>query len=130
MFDPNNAPIGQLIDAQFRHREQRMKKQKEADAIKKKENYLQELIIARLSDQGMTKGSGDLATASIKTETLPSLEDYTKLKRWCIRHKDTEIFTRRLHKGHWEEVIKSNPRGIPGIGSFDQTKLSLTASKK
>jgi len=129
-MDPKTAPIGQLIDAQFRHREQRLKKEKEAAAIKKKENYLQEIIISRLQGQGMEKGSGTIATASIKIETLPTLEDLMKLKRWCMRHKDIEIFERRLHKGHWEEVCKDNPRGIPGVGSFKKTKLSLTQSKK
>jgi hypothetical protein len=54
----------------------------------------------------------------------------TKLKRWIFRHKDIEIFERRLHRGHYEELLKDHPKGIPGIRPMEKVSLNLSKAKR
>lgn len=117
--------IGQLIDAMYRCREQRKTKQKEADELKAKQNQIELMLMEALNEQGTRKGEGQLASASISTNIQPVASDWDKAKKWILRHKELELFQKRLSAPRFRELLEDHPRGIPGLDSYEQHTLNL-----
>ena len=118
--------LGRLIDGAYRLREKRMEAQKVVSELKRQEEEIKVAIEQSLSDQSMTSGKGQLATASIKSALVPTVEDWDKVRTYILRHKDLHMLEKRIAVARWREVIEDKPRGVPGITPFEKTTLSLT----
>jgi len=117
--------IGQLIDAMYRVREMRKAKQKEVDELKAKQNQVEAMLMEALTKQGTRKGEGKLASASISTNIQPVATDWDKVKKWVLRHKELELFQKRLSAPRYRELLEERLRGIPGLDSYEQRTINL-----
>lgn len=117
--------IGQLIDAMYRVREMRKAKQKEVDELKAKQNQVEAMLMEALTEQGTRKGEGKLASASISTNIQPVATDWDALKRFVLRHKELELFQKRLSASRYRELLEERPKGVPGLDSYEQRTINL-----
>lgn len=122
MSDPT---IGELIDAMYRVRQKRLEVQKQVDDLKAKQNQVEAMLMDALSKQNTRKGEGSLASASISTSINPTATDWQKLNRWILRHKELELFQKRLSAPRFRELLEEYPRGIPGVEPFEQRTINL-----
>ena len=122
MSDPT---IGELIDAMYRVRQKRLEVQKKVDDLKAKQNQIEDMLMNALTKQNTRKGEGSLASASISTAINPVVNDWDKLNRFILRHKELALFQKRLSAPRYRELLEEHPRGIPGLDSFVQKTINL-----
>jgi hypothetical protein len=80
-----------------------------------------------LKKQGLEKGSGKSATASIKKTIVPVVEDWKKTYAYIHKNKAFELLHRRLASTAWSEVIEAGGK-VPGVAALEVEDLSLTKS--
>lgn len=117
--------IGELIDAMYRVRQKRLEVQKKVDDLKAKQNQIEAMLMEALNSQKTRKGEGSLASASISTSINPVAKDWDKLNKWILRHKELELFQKRLSAPRYRELLEDYPRGIPGAESYEQHTINL-----
>ena len=121
----SNPTIGELIDAMYRVRQKRLEVQKKVDDLKAKQNQIEGMLMDALTKQNTRKGEGSLASASISTAINPVVNDWDKLNRFILRHKELALFQKRLSAPRFRELLEEHPRGIPGLESFEQKTINL-----
>lgn len=117
--------IGQLIDAEFRVREKRLALEKQAKELKKKQDQIELMLMDALDDQKTRKGEGSLASASISTSIEPVAQDWEKIDKFILRHKEIQLLQRRIKVERFRELLEERPRGIPGLDTFEKRKINL-----
>ena len=129
-MDAPKTPVGKMIDQLASIRD----KKRKADAVVKEfeEQYklLEAQILQEMAAQGLDKGSGKTATASLGEEVVADLQDWDKFTAWLAKTKHFHIFQRRFSNPAYRELVAlSKGRGIPGLVSFTKTKLNLRSLK-
>ena len=91
--------------------------------LKNVQNALEAEIAADMERQGLTQTGNDVCTISLKTETVPTVED------WDVRHQhisDTgrfELVQKRMSATAYRELIAMEP-SVPGVRSTELTKVN------
>jgi hypothetical protein len=125
--NPKRTTIGPLIDALYAARAMRIEKQRDIDAMKSHERTLHQQIMEALEAQGLQKGSGKTATASITVSTVPKVEDWNKLYAYILKTKSFELLHRRIASTAWTDIVDAGKQ-VPGVSAMEVTDLSLTKS--
>ena len=69
--------------------------------------------------------------ATISLSETDTIEDWSKLEAFVLRHKLLGLFQRRLTSKAIREWNDANPKKqIPGIGKFTKRRLSVTTIQK
>ena len=84
---------------------------------------LESRLVAVMEDQGIDRTANDRATISVKTETMPSAEDWDQIYRHILSTEQFELLHRRLSAQAFREVL-SLGQSIPGIRSTEVVRIN------
>lgn len=125
----NNKTIGQILDELYEVREQRRDLASQDKALRLQYEELEQLALDEMKRLGLEKASGEMSSASVSQNTVPSVVDWGKLMRYIARHKAFHLFEKRVSKSAWvEEVESRRGRDLPGVESF--TKIGLNVRSR
>lgn len=130
--DPDKFKIpknmAEVADLAYQLREERLRVQKETEAIGKLETRLKEHLIQNLPKSAASGVSGKVANAKIVKEVVPHIDDKKKFLAHVKKTGDFSLITAGMNpaaiKERWE-----NKKKVPGIGEFTIVKVSLTKTR-
>ena len=92
--------------------------------LKQVQNALEAEIAADMERQGLTQTGNDVCTISLKTETVPTVEDWDLLHQHIIDTGRFELLQKRMSATAYREIIAMEP-SVPGVRSTELTKVNF-----
>ena len=96
--------------------------EKRKEFVQKKMD-LESRLVAVMDDQGIERTANDRATISVKTETMPSAEDWDQIYRHILATEQFELLHRRLSAQAFREILALG-QTVPGIRSTDVVRIN------
>jgi len=124
MPQKSSPTIGQLTDAMFRVREEKKRRQQGVDECQAKYNELEAMLFEALDAQDSRKGEGQMAGASITTQTIPQVDDWAKVNHFVLRHKRLDLFQKRLSPAVYRDLLEER-KEVPGIVPATVRRINL-----
>ena len=87
------------------------------------QNALEAEIAADMERQGLTQTGNDVCTISLKTETVPTVEDWDVLHQHISDTGRFELLQKRMSATAYRELIAMEP-SVPGVRSTELTKVN------
>jgi hypothetical protein len=116
--------LGACADALYSTRLERLRVQKEIDALAAHETALKEHIIANLPKSDSTGVAGKLARVSITKKTIPRVADWTKFYTYVAKNKAFELLQKRLGEAAIQERWDAG-KPVPGVETFNVVGVSV-----
>ena len=91
--------------------------------LKHVQNALEAEIAADMERQGLTQTGNDVCTISLKTETVPTVEDWDVLHQHISDTGRFELLQKRMSATAYRELIAMEP-SVPGVRSTELTKVN------
>ena len=91
--------------------------------LKNVQNALEAEIAADMESQGLTQTGNDVCTISLKTETVPTVEDWDALHQHISGTGRFELLQKRMSATAYRELIAMEP-SVPGVRSTELTKVN------
>ena len=91
--------------------------------LKNVQNALEAEIAADMERQGLTQTGNDVCTISLKTETVPTVEDWDVLHQHISDTGRFELLQKRMSATAYRELIAIEP-SVPGVRSTELTKVN------
>ena len=91
--------------------------------LKQVQNALEAEIAADMESQGLTQTGNDVCTISLKTETVPTVEDWDVLHQHISDTGRFELLQKRMSATAYRELIAMEPL-VPGVRSTELTKVN------
>ena len=91
--------------------------------LKQVQNALEAEIAADMERQGLTQTGNDVCTISLKTETVPTVEDWDILHQHISDTGRFELLQKRMSATAYRELIAMEP-SVPGVRSTELTKVN------
>jgi len=91
--------------------------------LKSVQNALEAEIAADMERQGLTQTGNDVCTISLKTETVPTVEDWDVLHQHISDTGRFELLQKRMSATAYRELIAMEP-SVPGVRSTELTKVN------
>ena len=91
--------------------------------LKQVQNALEAEIAADMESQGLTQTGNDVCTISLKTETVPTVEDWDVLHQHITDTGRFELLQKRMSATAYRELIAMEPL-VPGVRSTELTKVN------
>ena len=91
--------------------------------LKQVQNALEAEIAADMERQGLTQTGNDVCTISLKTETVPTVEDWDVLHQHISDTGRFELLLKRMSATAYRELIAMEP-SVPGVRSTELTKVN------
>ena len=91
--------------------------------LKQVQNALEAEIAADMERQGLTQTGNDVCTISLKTETVPTVEDWDVLHQHISATGRFELLQKRMSATAYRELIAMDP-SVPGVRSTELTKVN------
>lgn len=120
--------IGALIDEMQKLRAKKQSLEAEAKDVEAAYKVIEAELKTRMEAEGVTKSSGKLATASLKTSTVPNVKDWDAFYNYIHKTKYFHLLQRRASSSGCMELLESKG-AIPGVETFTETKVGLTTLK-
>ena len=98
--------------------------QAQEKTLKDTRNYLEAEIAADMAKQGLTQTGNDVCTISLKTETVPTVEDWDVLHQHISDTGRFELLQKRMSATAYRELIAMEP-SVPGVRSTELTKVNF-----
>ena len=98
--------------------------QAQEKTLKDTQNYLEAEIAADMAKQGLTQTGNDVCTISLKTETVPTVEDWDVLHQHISDTGRFELLQKRMSATAYRELIAMEP-SVPGVRSTELTKVNF-----
>ena len=98
--------------------------QAQEKTFKDTQNYLEAEIAADMAKQGLTQTGNDVCTISLKTETVPTVEDWDVLHQHISDTGRFELLQKRMSATAYRELIAMEP-SVPGVRSTELTKVNF-----
>lgn len=121
-----SSHLPDLVDAYIAKRDERLKMDKEAAALKEHEDDLHKTIIAKLREQGATAYGGLRGVVKLHEKQEPNVEDWPATYAFIKENDAWELLHKRITvtavKERWDAG-----EAVPGVGRV--TKYNLTVSK-
>jgi len=92
--------------------------------LKNVQNALEAEIAADMERQGLTQTGNDVCTISLKTETVPTVEDWDVLHQHISDTGRFELLQKRMSATAYRELIAMEP-SVPGVRSTELTKVNF-----
>ena len=97
-----------------------IEKEKELNNV---QNALEAEIGADMERQCLTQTGNDVCTISLKTETVPTVEDWDVLHQHISDTGRFELLQKRMSATAYRELIAMEP-SVPGVRSTELTKVN------
>ena len=91
--------------------------------LKQVQNALEAEIAADMERQGLTQTGNDVCTISLKTEVVPTVEDWDVLHQHISDTGRFELLQKRMSATAYRELIAMEP-SVPGVRSTELTKVN------
>ena len=98
--------------------------QAQEKTLKDTQNYLEAEIAADMAKQGLTQTGNDVCTISLKTETVPTVEDWDVLHQHISDTGRFELLQKRMSATAYRELIAMEP-SVTGVRSTELTKVNF-----
>ena len=95
--------------------------------LKQVQNALEAEIAADMERQGLTQTGNDVCTISLKTETVPTVEDWDVLHQHISDTGRFELLQKRMSATAYRELIAMEP-SVPGVRSTELTKVNYRST--
>ena len=92
--------------------------------LKQVQNALEAEIAADMESQGLTQTGNEICTISLKTETVPTVEDWDVLHQHISDTGRFELLQKRMSATAYRELIAMEP-SVPGVRSTELTKVNF-----
>lgn len=119
------AKLAAAADLLYTTRQERLALNKHVEAMKVHERALKEHLIDSLPKSDASGVAGKVARAQVKIEDEPIVEDWETFYKGIKKTGAFELLNkapnRRAIKERW-----NNGKEVPGVGHFDNVKISLT----
>lgn len=120
---------GELIDALYSMREERLALGKRLDDMKRDEDSLRRHIVDLLKKNGLDGARGKLASASIMRNTVVNMRDWAAYAAFVFKKRDSSLLWQRANQSAVKERLERGEK-IPGIELSDVEDLSLSKSTR
>lgn len=117
--------MGEVADALYELRQQRLEVQKEVTKLEEKERELKAWLIDNLPKSQASGVSGKLARATIITKEEPTIADERKFRRYINKTKRYELAYKLRPAGAAIKEAWAEGEEIPGIKPFTVVSVSL-----
>lgn len=117
--------IGACIDTLFKMEKKRLVIEKTIDGMREQEKKLEDHILATFKKSDLEGARGKFAVAGIKTSTVPTVEDWSKLYSYIKQHDAFDMLQRRVSATAYRERLEAE-EVVPGVKPFTVVKLSIT----
>ena len=118
--------LGTLLDQMQQLRDERRDLEAQSKELKTKYEELEIKAIEMMENAGLDKASGELATASLSENEVPSVTDWNRLLPCIKRNGAWQLFERRIAKGAWVELVQNRKgRALPGVESYVTKRINL-----
>ena len=87
------------------------------------QNALEAEIAADMERQGLTQTGNDVCTISLKTEVVPTVEDWDALWEHIFDTRQTELLQKRMSATAYRELL-AMAQAVPGVRSTELTKVN------
>lgn len=126
---PKASKLGDFIDALYDARERRLEVQREVNALKKREEEAEQLVIQLLQAESLTKGSGTHASVSLKAKIVPRVDPahWNEVFAQIAKKKAWDLLYKRINSEAYRERL-AEP--IDHVTTESVLDLSITALKK
>ena len=114
-----NELINELADA----RESINSLDEKRKGFVQKKMDLESRLVAVMEDQGIDRTANDRATISVKTETMPSAEDWDQIYKHILATEQFELLHRRLSAQAFREILALG-QVVPGVRSTDVVRIN------
>ena len=91
--------------------------------LKQTQNALEAEIAADMERQGLTQTGNDVCTISLKTEVVPTVEDWDALWEHIFDTRQTELLQKRMSATAYRELL-AMAQAVPGVRSTELTKVN------
>jgi hypothetical protein len=124
---PLPISLGDCADALAEIRALRLELEHKAEAVKKREDEIQEHIIASIeATPGTTGVVGLRYKAQIKEVRTPVIDDWNSFTAWVIKTGQTQVLYKRVNAKAVAEMEEAKQPIPDGVGMKVDKKLSLT----
>ena len=97
--------------------------QAQEKTLKDTQNYLEAEIAADMAKQGLTQTGNDVCTISLKTETVPTVEDWDVLHQHISDTGRFELLQKRMSATAFRELIAMG-QSVPGVSATELDRLN------
>tara|TARA_R110002012_G_scaffold42860_1_gene116320 strand:- start:747 stop:1118 length:372 start_codon:yes stop_codon:yes gene_type:complete len=91
--------------------------------LKQKKNDLEAQLIAKMEDQGIDRTGNDRCTVSIKTETVPTVEDWDALYKHILATGQFELLHKRVSASAYRELLSLDME-LQGVQPTDVIRIN------
>lgn len=123
---PVPMSMGDCVDALAEVRALRIELEKRAKEVEKREDEIEEHIIASCTRDGGTGAVGRYFTGKIKPSRKAIIEDWHTFTAWVIKTGQTQVLYKRVNEKAVAEMEESKSPLPDGVGFKSGHKLSIT----
>ena len=98
--------------------------QAQEKTLKDTQNYLEAEIAADMAKQGLTQTGNDVCTISIKTEVVPTVENWDALWEHIFDTRQSELLQKRMSATAYRELL-AMAQTVPGVRSTELTRVNF-----
>ena len=92
--------------------------------LKQVQNALEAEIAADMERQGLTQTGNDVCTISIKTEVVPTVENWDALWEHIFDTRQSELLQKRMSATAYRELL-AMAQTVPGVRSTELTRVNF-----
>ena len=104
-------------------RQELKKLQAQEKTLKDTQNYLEAEIAADMAKQGLTQTGNDVCTISIKTEVVPTVENWDALWEHIFDTRQSELLQKRMSATAYRELL-AMAQAVPGVSPTELTRVN------
>ena len=116
--------IDELIDRKKSIKSQMEKLNSELKGLREQENDVDLELLKKLDAEGLKKTANEVASVSIKEETVPDVHDWDALYAHIISTGDFSLIQRRVSSTAYRELLKLG-ENVPGLQPRDIRRINF-----
>ncbi len=116
--------IDELIDRKKSIKSQMEKLNSELKGLREQENDIDFELLKKLDAEGLKKTANEVASVSIKEETVPDVHDWDALYAHIISTGDFSLIQRRVSSTAYRELLKLG-ENVPGLQPRDIRRINF-----
>lgn len=117
--------VGEQIDALARLKQEKKDAEEVVVGIEKQIAAAEEHLLDLMDQQGVSKSTGRMATASVVDSVKPHVQDWAAFYEFIARHKYFHLLDRRPSVSGCRELFE-NKGAIPGVVPFIKRTVRTT----
>ena len=91
--------------------------------LKQRKTDLEAKLIAKMNDQGLDRIGNDRCSISVKTEIVPSVEDWDAVYRHILSTEQFELLHKRMSASTYREFLSLDME-LPGVKPTDVIRIN------